>query len=91
MKSDAWVVIHPAAAGGGPNPSAILGKAFLQHGVTENVPVGLDTAPAPGATLYAMLHDDTGKIGTFEFSGPGTLDQPLMQNGSPVVASFVVR
>ena len=51
----------------------------------------LDTTPKSGDELALMLHDDTGKIGTFEFSGPGTLDQPLMQNGGPVVASFVVR
>lgn len=35
--------------------------------------------------LYAMLHDDTGAIGTFEFGGAGTPDQPLVVDGSPVV------
>lgn len=90
VESDAWVVIHPAAAGGGPDAGAILGKAFLLHGETRNVPVGLDADVAPGTTLQAMLHDDTGEIGSFEFGGAGRLDQPLMQNGSPVSVSFVV-
>jgi hypothetical protein len=87
--SDAWVVVHPAAAGGGPDPSSILGVAFLLHGVNERVPVGLDEAPPSGTTLYAMLHSDTGEIGAFEF-GRDTLDAPLLQNGRPVVQSFVV-
>jgi hypothetical protein len=91
VESDAWIVIHPAATGGGPDPTTVIGKAFLRHGETENVPVGLETAVASGTTLYAMLHDDTGQIGSFEFGGSGGLDQPLMQNGSPVVISFVVQ
>ena len=91
VESDAWIVIHPTATGGGPDPTTVVGKAFLRHGETENVPVGLESAVASGTTLYAMLHDDTGQIGSFEFGGSGGLDQPLMLNGSPVVASFVVR
>ena len=89
-ESDAWVVVHPAAADGSPDTSSVLGTAFLLHGVNENVPVGLGTAPASGTTLYAMLHDDTGEIGTFEF-GDGTLDPPLEADGGPVSASFTVQ
>jgi hypothetical protein len=91
VNSDAWIVVHPEAAGGGPDASTVLGRSFVMHGTTERVPVALDAALAPGATLYAMLHDDTGEIGRFEFGGSGTEDQPLVQGGSPVVQSFVVR
>jgi hypothetical protein len=91
VESDAWIVVHPEAAGGGPDASTVLGRLFVMHGTTERVPVDLNAALAPGATLYAMLHDDTGEIGRFEFGGAGTPDQPLMQGGSPVVQSFVVR
>jgi hypothetical protein len=91
VESDAWVVVHPEAAGGGPNASTVLGRSFVMHGTTERAPVALDGPVVSGATLYVMLHDDTGEIGTFEFGGPGTEDQPLMQGGSPVVQSFVVR
>ncbi len=89
--SDAWVVVHPAAAGGGPDASTVLGRSFIQHGTTERVPVDLDTPVAPGATLYAMLHDDTGEIGIFEFGGAGTPDQPLTKDGDPVVQPLSVR
>ncbi len=91
VESDAWIVLYPAAAGGGPDVSTILGTAFLFHGATENVPVALDAAVAPGATIYAMLHKDTGEIGVFEFRGPNMLDEPLMENGTPVAIAFVVR
>ncbi|MGK7295644.1 MAG: DUF7282 domain-containing protein, partial [Candidatus Wenzhouxiangella sp. M2_3B_020] len=90
VRSDSWVVVHPEAAGGGPDVSTIVGFSFVMHGVTERVPVALDADVPPGAILYAMLHADTGDIGTFEFGGPGTEDQPLVQNGDPVVASIVV-
>ena len=30
--SDSWVVVHPAAAGGGPDAARVLGRAFVQHG-----------------------------------------------------------
>jgi hypothetical protein len=91
VDSDAWVVVHPAAPGGGPDASRVVGRSFVMHGETMRVPLALDAPVAPGDTLYAMLHDDTGEIGRFEFAGPGTPDQPLMQNGEPVVAPFVVE
>jgi hypothetical protein len=97
VRSDAWVVVHPAAPGGGPDASTVLGVSFVMHGVTERVPVELDVtldteaAASPGDTLYAMLHADTGDIGTFEFAGPGTADQPLLEDGAPVVQAVVVR
>lgn len=91
VPSDAWIVAHPAVPGGGPDASQILGRSFVLHGETERVPVDLDVPVPPGATLYLMLHEDTGEIGRFEFAGPGTPDQPLMEGGSPVVQSFVVE
>jgi len=91
VRSDAWIVVHPAAEGGGPDASTILGRSFVMHGETARVPVALDEPTAPGDTLYAMLHDDTGEIGRFEFGGVDTEDQPLTRNGQPVTASLVVN
>ena len=92
VSSDAWVVVHPEAPDGGPDASRPLGRSFVMHGVTERVPVHLDAgAPASGATLYAMLHDDTGAIGRFEFGGTGTPDQPLTSGDAPVVQTIVIR
>ncbi len=91
VSSDAWIVVHRATPGGGPDVAQIVGVSFVMHGTTDGVPIALDGAVSPGDTLYAMLHDDTGEIGTFEFGGPGTADQPLLQGGRPVLDAFVVR
>lgn len=88
--SDAWAVVHPATSDGSPDASRALGRAFLLHGVNENVPIGLSGATS-SETLFVMLHDDTGEIGVFEFSSSGTLDAPLEQSGSPVVAPFTIQ
>ena len=80
-----------AAAGGGPDASRALGHGFVQHGTTDRVPVTLDLDGGASGTLYAMLHDDTGEIGRFEFGGAGTPDQPLMNGGAPVVEAISVR
>lgn len=77
VESDAWLVAHPAAADGRPDVSRVLGRAFVQHGTSERVPVDLGAPVAPGQAVVVMLHDDTGEVGRFEFDGPGTPDQPL--------------
>ncbi|WP_179299746.1 DUF305 domain-containing protein [Rubrivirga marina] len=83
--SDAWLVVHPAGEGGRPDVSQIVGRAFVQHGVSEDVPVELSGAEA-GVPLVVMLHDDTGAIGRFEF-GSGEADGPLLRDGAPVLAT----
>ncbi|WP_425442614.1 DUF7282 domain-containing protein [Rubrivirga marina] len=88
VESDAWVVVHPEAAAGGPDAGRIVGRSFVMHGTTERVPVDLDAAPT--GTLYVMLHDDTGEVGRFEF-GTGDLDPPLTDGGQPVVEAVVAR
>jgi len=89
--SDGWVVVHPAGGDGGPDVSRVLGRAFVQHGTTERVPVDLSGAVAPGTAIVAMLHDDTGEVGRFEFGGSGTPDQPLTAGGAPVTQVIRVR
>ena len=90
VESDGWLVVHPAAEGGGPDASAVLGRAFVLHGTTERVPVTLDAPAPPGDSLFVMLHDDTGELGRFEF-GDGATDGPLLKDGAPVTATLVVE
>jgi hypothetical protein len=91
VSSDAWIVVHRAADGGGPDISRIVGVSFVMHGTTESVPIHFDAAVSRGETLYAMLHHDTGRTGVFEFEAGGTADPPLTQAGRPVVEAFSVR
>ena len=83
--SDAWLVVHPAADGQ-IDVSEVVGRAFVQHGVSAGVPVELSGAEA-GTRLAVMLHDDTGEIGRFEFAA-GEADGPLLRDGEPIVATF---
>ena len=89
VESDSWLVVHPEAAGGGPDAGRALGRSFVMHGTSERVPVTLDQAP--GGTVYLMLHDDSGEVGRFEFGGAGTPDQPHTRGGAPVVQALAVR
>jgi plastocyanin len=60
-----WIVIHSEANGG---PGPVAGYAAVAPGVNRDVVVPVDPAIlTPG--LYAMLHDDAGTVGTYEFPG----------------------
>ena len=79
-----WIAIYTEEAG---RPSAILGYSWVADGVTENVGVAIDTTGAT-ETLYAKLHVDDDKIGTFQFpEGP---DGPMPSDDWEVVEGFEV-
>jgi hypothetical protein len=91
VESDAWVLVRPAAPGGGPDPTRLLGRSFVMHGLSERVPVDLGAAPEPGTVLYAVLHHDAGEIGRFEYAGPGSPDAPIAgADGQPVAQTITV-
>jgi hypothetical protein len=79
-----WIAIHIEAAGGA--PGAVIGHAAVKDGVNTNVVVKIDSYTAT-PRLFAMLHKDAGKVGTYEFPGP---DTPVMYNGAMVNPSFQV-
>jgi hypothetical protein len=83
-----FVVIHEGA-GEGP----VLGHAPVPNGAHPGpFPVTLQRAVRQGETLVAVLHQDTGAVGTFEFTGPGSPDGPATNSaGAPVAPDFVVR
>jgi hypothetical protein len=77
-----WIVIHLDDNG----PGAVVGFAPVKDGVNKNVVVKIDTYTAT-PKLYAMLHKDAGKVGTYEFPGA---DVPVMSGGKMVSPAFVV-
>lgn len=91
MAKDGFVVIHEIIDGQVQAPQSI-GHAPVKAGTSANVAVPLDQPVAPGSRLLAMLHDDTGTIGVYEF-GPGATDndKPVMVDGKPVVEPFTVQ
>lgn len=80
----AWVVIHAYAEG---QRGDILGVSPVAPGITRDVPVELSAAQA-GDTLHAVLYQDAGTVGEFDF--PNGPDIPLQRNRSVIHAPFVL-
>jgi hypothetical protein len=78
-----WLVIHSDANGG---PGPVIGYAAASDGLTRNLVVKIDPSKIT-PVLYAMLHADLGKVGTYEFPGP---DVPVMVDGKMVSPPFKV-
>ncbi|MEZ4672500.1 MAG: hypothetical protein R3E39_31750 [Anaerolineae bacterium] len=57
------VVIHANDNG---NAGAILGAAFVEDGVTNNVDVQLDTSGGLTPIVWPMLHIDAGTVGVYD-------------------------
>lgn len=76
-----WLVIH-ADKNGAPGP--VIGFAAVSEGLVKNLAVKIDESKATGI-LYAMLHTDAGKVGTYEFPGP---DVPVMVDEKMVSPAF---
>ncbi len=78
-----WMVIH---ADNGGKPGAVIGHAQLQAGENDNVVVQVDESKVT-PSLYAMLHEDAGQVGAYEFPGP---DAPVLLDGQMVSPAFQV-
>jgi plastocyanin len=79
-----WLVIH-ADQNGSPGP--VLGYTPLQEGTNQEVVIELDMGEVT-STLYAMLHQDTGEAGVYEFPDA---DPPVTADDSVVVKPFQVE
>ena len=77
-----WMVIHLDDHG----PGAVVGYSPVKAGENVDVVVKIDTYSAT-PRLYAMLHKDVGKVGTYEFPGA---DVPVKVGGMMVSPSFTV-
>lgn len=80
-----WISIH-ADAGGKP-VSRSLGFRQVSKGWANNVSVQITNPAGLTNKLWAMLHIDNGRIGTFEFPGP---DIQIVLDGKPYQVSFTV-
>ena len=78
-----WVVIHADDKG---KPGVVLGQTAIPEGVSKDVTVAIS---GEGLTnvLHAMLHDDTGTVGEFEFP---TADNPTRVGNAIVMVHFDV-
>jgi hypothetical protein len=83
-----FIVIHADNGDGAPGP--VIGYRALPPGENSNVVVALDTINAT-STLFAMLHEDTGNVGEYEFGAVEGADGPVVVDGAPVTPAFTVE
>lgn len=84
MPADGWVVIYSDADG---EPGDVLAQEPVFLGINPRVSIDLGQTPDVGTKLVAVLHEDTGAAGEFEFPGG---DDPIDQGGK-VMASFAIE
>ena len=86
-----WVVIHRSnASNNGPQVPEIIGKTMVDPGTNTDVTIQLEEGVANEETLWVMLHEDTGEIGTYEFDGENGLDLPVVFEEEIVMSSFMI-
>lgn len=83
-----WLVIHADNGDGGPGP--VIGFSALNNGMNSNVTVELDTVNAT-PTLFAMLHTDTGEVGSYEFGSVEGADGPVANDDGVITPAFTAE
>lgn len=81
-----WLVIYANYNG---ERGGIIGFAALQAGYNNAVAVTI-RADALSARVWAVLHEDTGVVGSFDFDNFGTFDSPVLLDGSPVQVNIPI-
>lgn len=93
MSEDGWVVIHRDNGGSPMVPDIISVPKMVSAGSSSDVMIELKEGVEiqDGETLWVMLHNDSGAIGTYEFDGSNGLDLPIEDDmGNVVTKSFDV-
>ena len=92
MPAAGFLVIHAFDADGKPIAPASIGHVAVPAGTSENVEVEIGIQTEAGMKVLAMLHEDTGTQGIYEF-GPGSTehDKPITADGKPVVAPVPIQ
>ncbi len=80
---DAWLVIHAQHDG---QVGEVLGFTAVAAGSSHDITLTIDPLQAT-PRLTAILHQDSGEIGQFEFPGA---DAPVLEGGEAVSAGFSV-
>ena len=81
-----YVVIYAEYQGG---PGVPIGHMSIGSDWSYNVEIPITMSHAT-ATLYAVLHSDTGQVGVYEFGMAWGADAPEMVDGEPIAVAFKV-
>ena len=88
VSGPSWVVIHRDDGSDAPVVPGIIGKQRINTGTNTSVMIALDESVMTGDKLWAMLHTDSGVIGTYEFPAG---DPPVTVNDNIVMLQFIVE
>lgn len=92
LTNGGFIVIHEMGADGKPVAPGNIGYRAMKPGDNKNIAIRLTKRVAKGAQLMAMLHDDTGMKGKYEFApGATNEDKPTIVNGAPVTKVFMIK
>ncbi len=76
-----WIVVYTSV---NDQPGELIGYTAVKDGENKDVVVKVDASKAT-PNLFALLHQDAGQVGKFEFPGP---DAPLMIGAQMIQKSF---
>jgi len=82
--ASSWLVIQTETNG---TPGPVIGYTKINQGTNKNVVVQID-AQKSTPKLFAMIHEDNGEKGKFDFPNN---DMPLLYKGEMVSELFTVR
>lgn len=92
MPEDGFLVIHAADDQGKLKAPESIGHTQIDKGDNKEIEVKLSQSVESGDKLFAMLHNDTGEKGKFEFAeSGGKTDGATMSDGKPVIKPFKVK
>lgn len=87
-QADSFIVIHATSAGNPP-----IGFAPIKAGVNREIKVKVDASKVT-PRLTAMIHDDSGTVGKYEFDGKNGLDLPTNiapQGTDPALGGSIIN
>ena len=92
LPQNGYLVIHAADADGKLKAPESIGHKMVEKGEHQNVKIKLDHSVESGDKLFAMLHEDTGTHGSYEFADSGgKQDGAMKADGKPVIKPFMVK
>ena len=89
-----FVVIHRDTGSDAPVVPASIGHGQIYLGTNNNLSITLDSGEAvtSGEKIWAMVHIDNGTIGSYDFDGTASSDDPpVIEGGNIVMVQFTVQ
>lgn len=78
VSQPSWVVVHRDNGNGSfVAPGIISEPVALPAGTSQNVEISFTEELIDGETLWVMLHNDNGTVGSYEFDGANGFDNPI--------------